>query len=235
MVTSDSTVVAEAVACSGIDWIFFDLEHSANSLETVQKQIQAVAGRVFTAIRIEAPEAVYVKRGLDTGCDAVIIPQVNSAEVAMTAVDAGKFPPMGNRGVGFTRAHQYGARLSESIANANTGTAIIAQIEHMQAVQAIEEIASVPGIGALFIGPYDLSCSMRLVGQVDHPDVQKAMERVKSVARRAKLPVGTFAGTDANAIELAHEFQMLLVGTDIGRLVQSLESTVSTVRKGNRP
>ena len=152
LVSCDSTTMAEAIAMSGIDWAFFDLEHSANSLETVQKQIQAIAGRIFTAIRIEAPEIVFVKRALDTGCDAIVVPQVNSAAMAKSIVNAGKYFPMGSRSVGFGRAHGYGSQFANYIANANDHTSIIVQIENIKAVEAIDEIIAVPGIERVVCG-----------------------------------------------------------------------------------
>lgn len=226
IISSDSTTVAEAVAISGIDWVFFDLEHSANSLETVQKQIQAMAGRIFTSIRIEAPETVFVKRALDTGCDAIIVPQVSSKEIARSVIDAGKYSPIGNRSVGISRAQGYGSQFASYIANANNQTSIIIQIENISAVNAIDEIISVKGIDGLFIGPYDLSSSMGLIGQVQHPDVLKAIEKVKVAAKKSKLPLGLYVATDSAAINLKDDFQLLLIGTDIGRLIQSLKDTL---------
>jgi 2-dehydro-3-deoxyglucarate aldolase/4-hydroxy-2-oxoheptanedioate aldolase len=228
IVCSDSAAIAEAVALSGIDWIFFDLEHSPNSLASVQKQIQAVAGRVFTAIRIEAAEAVYVKRALDTGCDAIIVPQVNSAALAKAIVDAGKYAPLGSRSVGIARAHGYGSYFSDTLTQANTKTSIILQIENIQAVKVIDEIISVPGIDGLFIGPYDLSSSMGLIGQVQHADVIKAIDTVRAIAKKSKMPLGIFVGTDAAARQATGDFQFIAVGTDIGRLMQSLKETSQT-------
>lgn len=224
-VSSDSTNIAEAIAMAGIDWMAFDLEHSNLSLDTVQKQIQAVAGRAFTAIRIENPELVFVKRALETRCDAIIVPHVNSAAVAKAIVDAGKYSPMGNRSIGAGRAAWYGLQPNfYSVANAQTS--IIIQIEHIKAVNDIDEIMAVPGIDGLFLGPYDLSSSMGLIGQVQHPDVLRAIEKVKLAAKRADLPLGTFVWTDTAARELIHDFQFILIGTDIGRVIQTTKNTI---------
>ena len=226
LVSSDSMMIAETIALSGIVWAFFDLEHSANSLETVQRQIQAMAGRVFTAIRVETAESVFVKRALDTGCDAIIVPQVNSADRACAIIDAGKYAPLGNRSVGISRAHSYGNQFTAYLAEANTQTSIILQIETIKAVEALDDIIAVPGIDGLFIDPYDLSSSIGLIGQPQHPDVLSAIEKVKIAARQAPLPLGIFVSTDALARSLKSDFQFIVVGTDIGRLTQSLKETM---------
>jgi 2-dehydro-3-deoxyglucarate aldolase len=226
IVSSDSTVIAEVVALSGIDWVFFDLEHSASSLETVQRQLQALGGRVLSMIRVQAPEAISVAKALDTGCNGVIVPQVNSAAIALAVVDAGKYPPLGHRSIGAGRAHAYGAQSAEYLATANRDTSVILQIESVAAVDAIDEIVAVPGVDGLFIGPNDLSASLGLVGQMRHPTVLAAIDRVRVAATRAGLPLGIYVGTDAAALDMANDYQLLLIGSDVARLRRSLEDTV---------
>jgi 2-keto-3-deoxy-L-rhamnonate aldolase RhmA len=230
IVGSESTVIAEAVSLSGVDWIFFDLEHSASTLESVQRQIQAVGDRAATLIRVESPTTIAVARALDAGCSGIIVPQVNSVAIAEAVVAAGKYAPLGRRSVGMARAHGYGARFASYLASANSDTAIIVQIESVSAVEAIDEIAALPGVDGLFIGPYDLSSSMGIVGQVQHPDLLAAIQKVRGAARRRRLPVGLFVGTAAAARAVRDEFEMLLVGSDTGRLMQSLKETIETIR-----
>jgi len=231
IVSSDSTVIAEVVGLSGIDWVFFDLEHSASSLETVQRQQQALGARVLSMIRVTAPDPVAVSKALDTGCSGVIVPQVNSAATARAVVAGGKYPPLGRRGVGSARAHAYGAQFTEYLATANRDTSVIPQIENIAAVEAIDEIAAVDGIDGLFIGPYDLSASMGLVGQVQHPDVLAAIATVRVAAARAKLPLGISVATDAAARDLVDDYQLLLIGSDVARVRRSIEDTILGLRR----
>jgi 2-dehydro-3-deoxyglucarate aldolase len=230
IVGSESTVIAEAVALSGVDWIFFDLEHSASTLESVQRQIQAVGDRAATMIRVEAPTTIAVAKALDAGCSGIIVPQVNSVAIAQTVVAAGKYAPLGRRSVGYARAHGYGARFAPYLASANTDTAIIVQIESVSAVEAIDEIVALPGVDGVFIGPYDLSASMGIVGQVQHPDLLAAIQTVRVAARRRGLPVGLFVGSTAAARAVRDDFELLLVGSDTGRLMQSLTETIDSLR-----
>jgi 2-keto-3-deoxy-L-rhamnonate aldolase RhmA len=229
-VNGQSTVIAEVAALSGIDWVFFDLEHSANSLETVERQMQAIGERALSVIRVESANPVAIRRALDAGCHGVIVPQVDSADVTRAVVEAGKYPPLGKRSVGTGRAHGYGARSAEYLATANRDTAVIVQIESVAAVDAIEDIVAVDGLDGVFIGPGDLSASMGLVGQPRHPDVLRVIERVRTTARAAGLPVGIFVATDAVGREVARDYQLVLIGSDLTRLRQSLVETVARVR-----
>jgi 2-dehydro-3-deoxyglucarate aldolase/4-hydroxy-2-oxoheptanedioate aldolase len=231
IVSSESTIIAEAVALAGVDWVFFDLEHSTSTLATVQRQMQAIAGRAASVIRIGAPDPLAVSKALDTGCDGVIVPQVNSAAQARSLVVAAKYPPLGARGVGMARANGYGASFADYLAYANTRTALIPQIESREAVAAIDEIVAVPGIDGVFIGPYDLSSSLGMPGEVRHPDVVDAINRVRRSAREAHLPVGIFAGSDALIADYRDVVQLLLVGTDVGRLMRSVQDTVAATRR----
>jgi 4-hydroxy-2-oxoheptanedioate aldolase len=108
------------------------------------------------------------------------------------------------------------------------------QIESAAAVEAIDEIVAVEGLDGVFIGPGDLSASLGLVGEVRHPVVLAAMARVRTAARRVGLPVGLFVGTDAAAREVVDDYQMLLIGSDLGRLRQSLLGTAAHVRGDQR-
>jgi len=122
-------------------------------------------------IRIDEPQSVYVKQALDTGCDCLVIPQINSAKIAEAIVQAGKFLPIGSRSVGLGRAVNYGTRLTRGIKEENARTSLIVQIEHANAVSEVDKIAAIEGIDALFVGPYDLSGSFGIPGEIDNPKV----------------------------------------------------------------
>src|SRR6185312_7029305 len=115
IVTSPSPALAEALSNTRIDWLCFDMEHSTLDIATVQTMIQAMNPKCMAFIRIEEPSAVFVKRALDTGCDGVVVPQVNSADIAAAVVAAGKFPPVGGRSIGLGRALGYGNGLADKL------------------------------------------------------------------------------------------------------------------------
>ena len=168
LLTLAAPSAAEAFARAGCDWVWIDLEHAPLSLDQAQQIIQAVGDRSGTAVRVPWNDPVHIKQALDLGCDAVIVPQVRTADEARLAVAAAKYPPTGDRSVGIARAQQYGLTLSEYVRTANDRVAVIVQIEHIDAVVQMNEILAVPGVDGVIVGPYDLSASLGRPGR-DRP------------------------------------------------------------------
>lgn len=186
---------AEIMAAAGFDWVLIDMEHSSLSLEDVHGLLAAGGEKLLKIVRVPGNDEVWIKRVLDLGCDGILVPMVNSGQEAAAAISAALYPPDGKRSVGVTRAHGYGPGFSEYVSTANRKLVLMIQVEHIEAVRNIDEIISVPGVSAIFIGPYDLSASMGLVGQVTHPEVVSAIEKVKTKCREAGLPYGIFSMT----------------------------------------
>lgn len=231
LISVASPAIAESLSTSGLDFLFFDMEHSVMSLADVQTMIQAMQRPCLSMIRIAEPQPVYVKQALDTGCDCLIIPQVNSAKIAETVVRAGKFPPAGGRSVGLGRAVGYGARLSRGIKEENERTSLVVQIEHADAVGEVDKIAAIEGVDALFIGPYDLSGSFGIPGEIDNPKVQEAINITLHAAQKANKPAGIFVGTvDAAKKEMARGFQFVVVGSDVARLTAAVRAMHEEVK-----
>ncbi|HUX97837.1 MAG TPA: aldolase/citrate lyase family protein [Bacteroidales bacterium] len=214
--------VAEIIALAGFDWVFIDMEHSAMSLESVQNAIQIMEGKVLTIVRVPANDEVWIKRILDTGCDGILVPMVNSADEAKRVVQASKYPPEGRRSVGLARAHKYGATFSEYVAKANSELIVIIQCEHKEAVRNFDEILKVDGIDSVFIGPYDLSASMGLTGQITHPDVIASIRLVKEKCRMAGRPYGIFSmNKETLKNEIKEGCTFLLSGVDANFLLNA--------------
>jgi 2-keto-3-deoxy-L-rhamnonate aldolase RhmA len=214
--------VAEIIAMSGFDWVFIDMEHSAMSLESVQNAIQIMEGKILTIVRVPLNDEVWIKRVLDTGCDGIIVPMVNSADEARKVVQASKYPLEGRRSVGLARAHKYGASFKEYVENANRDLVIMIQCEHKDAVKNFDDILKVKGIDSVFIGPYDLSASMGLTGQVSHPDVLKSIGLVKEKCRKTGMPYGIYSSnTDDMISEINTGCTFLLSGVDANMLLNS--------------
>jgi 2-keto-3-deoxy-L-rhamnonate aldolase RhmA len=208
--------VGEALALCGYDWLFLDLEHSTIDIAAAQNIIQAVGSKSFTVLRLPDNNPEYFKKALDTGCDGLVIPLVNSPEDAQAAVLAAKYPPLGTRSVGIGRAHAYGLSFASYVQDANTSVALILQIEHKRAVEQIDDIVAVEGFDGIFVGPYDLSGSMGLLGQVSHPEVSAAIDRVRMSCRTAGVPFGIFCGSVSQAtFEIQHGTKLVVCGTDL--------------------
>jgi 2-keto-3-deoxy-L-rhamnonate aldolase RhmA len=170
--TIGSPHVAEMISNAGFDWVLIDMEHSTLSLESVQNTLQVMGDDIITIVRVPGNDEIWIKRVLDTGCDGILVPMVKNAEEAVKAVSSSKYPTEGQRSVGITRAHKFGEKFKEYVTSANIDLIIMIQIEHIEAVRNIDSILEVNGISSIFIGPYDLSASMGLTGQVNHPEVR---------------------------------------------------------------
>ncbi len=196
IVAIESPEVVETLAAAGFDWLFIDGEHSPLSPLGVQRMVLA-AGEVPCVVRVPANDEAWIKQSLDAGAAGIIVPLVNTPAQAASAVQRAKYPPLGVRGVGPSRALGYGYGIADYVARANAETVVIVQAEHRDAVAAIDDIVAVPGLDAIFVGPFDLSLSLGLPGQLEHPEVVRSIERVCVAAQGAGLPVGFFGVTPA--------------------------------------
>lgn len=189
---SGSSIIGELMAQTGMDFITVDAEHSAVDLVETQKIFQAIRSgnpNTETFVRLHGVDYSLTKRYLDSGATGIIGPLVNTAAQARMLVEACKYPPLGKRGVGFCRANEYGLKVEEHFRNANDEILLAVQIEDIEAVNNIDEILSVEGIDAAFIGPYDLSASMGITAQFENPEFISARERIlKSCSRNNIVP-----------------------------------------------
>lgn len=190
-ITLGHTAIAEIMAAAGFDWLVLDMEHSVLELNEVQTMIQVLDGKHCPAIvRLTSNHPDQIKRVMDAGATGIMVPMIKSATDAQTAVDAVYYPPRGQRGVGLARAQGFGANFSAYQHWLEHNAVIVAMIEHIDAVNAIDSILAVPGIDAYIIGPYDLSGSMKRPGELDHPDVQAAINNIHEAGRCANKSGG---------------------------------------------
>jgi 2-dehydro-3-deoxyglucarate aldolase len=233
LLTLPSPDLAEVLALTELDWLFVDLEHSTMDAGAAQAILQAVAGRMDCLLRVPLNDEVWIKKALDTGATGIIVPQVNTVAEAERVVRFSRYPPLGARSVGLARAQAYGADLQGYLSRANAEVVVVIQAEHILAVQNIEALVAVEGIDAILVGPYDLSNSMGLVGQVEHPDVQAAIEHIRQVCQRRGLPLGIFTASTERAAELiAQSYSLLAISTDALLVSQSVKEIIQKLRFG---
>lgn len=185
-ITLGYPAIGEIMASSGFDWLTIDMEHSAITLHEAQQLIQVIelAGCV-PLVRVGDNDPIIIKRVMDAGAHGVIVPQVNSQAEALATVQAVKYPPQGIRGVGLARAQGYGMEFERYKEWNEQESIVIVQIENIQAVNNLEAILSVEGIDGFIVGPYDLSASLGIPGQFDHPAFLKAMEKIGVFVQQA--------------------------------------------------
>jgi 2-keto-3-deoxy-L-rhamnonate aldolase RhmA len=230
LITLPSPDVADLLSRIGFDYLWIDLEHSSLNIAQAQTLIQAAGGRCPTLVRVPENSESWIKKALDTGCDGVVIPQIHSAAEAREAVASCLYPPAGRRGAGISRAQGYGLSFGDYVAAANDSLAIILQIEHTDAVNDIQGILQVPGVSALLIGPYDLSGSMGLLGQVNHPRVMNAVEKVRQASKAAGVPIGIYANDNESACAaLDRGFTLIALASDVAYLIRAAKAALAAV------
>ena len=183
--------IAEIMATAGFDWLVLDMEHSVLELSEIQMLIQVLDMQKCPAIvRLTSNHPDQIKRVMDAGANGIMVPMIKSAADAESAVQSVYYPPRGKRGVGLARAQGYGAEFQQYRDWLEKNAVIVAMIEHIDAVNAIDSILSVDGIDAYIIGPYDLSGSMGHIGELNHPEVASAIEKVLEAGKRLGKPGG---------------------------------------------
>lgn len=233
-----SPIVAELMAAAGFDFICVDVEHSAVDLPQTQQLFQAIRSgnsECAAIVRLHGVDYALVKRYLDAGARGVIAPLVRTKEEAELLVEATKYPPEGLRGVGFCRANDYGMRLADECKKANEEILLAVQIEHIEAVDNINEILSVDGIDAVFIGPYDLSASMGLTGQFDHPDYIQARDRILEACRHHNIVPGLHVvSPDPQQVidRQAEGYRFIAYSLDITMLTTACQDGLREIRQG---
>jgi len=177
--------VAEVLSRSGFEWLAVDMEHTDIDIKSFCDTIRGMQGRgVIPLARVRENDFLAIRQVLDAGAQGVIVPLVNSAEEAENAVKAVKYPPIGKRGFAFCRANEWGIDFDEYARRANQDVAVIVMIESRLAVENINEILAVEGVDGVLIGPYDMSGSYGLTGQVSHPDIMKACRTVSAACKK---------------------------------------------------
>jgi 2-dehydro-3-deoxyglucarate aldolase len=229
--------IAEILAMAGYDWVVIETEHTAIDVSEVLRMVIAIEQRgSIPLVRLAWNDPIQAKAVLDSGAAGVLVPSINTKEDVQLAVKMTKYPPLGFRGVGLARAQGYGENFDEYIKNANSDGLLIVQIEHKDAVKNIEEILSVEGIDGTFIGPYDLSMSLGVPGQLSHPSVLEAQDKVL----KETLAHGLIAGihlvhpdTAANECKqtIAKGYRFIALGTDILFLGDSARALQKDARK----
>jgi 2-keto-3-deoxy-L-rhamnonate aldolase RhmA len=190
------------LAAAGFDWIFIDTEHGAFSQETIQDLARAATdNNLMPIVRVASMEYDLVARALDCGGMGVIFPRVESVKLLEEAVGWTKFPPMGIRGFGLTPTHVNYEKVGipALLEHVNRETLVVLQIETQRAVDMRDELLSVPGIDAVMVGPVDLSISLGVAGDFQHPKMVAAMDAI----RDSCIAHGVAPGTQTRSLDLA--------------------------------
>lgn len=184
-ITLSHPAIAEIFSKAGFDWLAVDLEHSVITIKEAEELIRVISLYGITPlVRLTSNNSDQIKRVMDAGSHGVIVPMVNSAEDALAAIKAVKYPPQGYRGFGLARAQSYGHGFNDYLDWQQKNSIVIVQIEHIDAVKNLESIFSIKDVDGFIIGPYDLSGSMGIAGQFNHPDLLKVMTKIQKIGTK---------------------------------------------------
>lgn len=233
-VTAANVDVALTLAGAGFDFLWIEMEHSPLTLESVRAMILATRGsKALPFVRIPVNEPWLAKRVLDIGGIGVIFPFTSTRELAEQAVKSCKYPPQGIRGFGPAMAtSRWGMSTADYVKFANENVLVIVIIEQKQAIENIEEIASVPGVDVLFIGANDLSFSLGVGGKLTDPIVEQAVAKVLAAGKKHNLPVGYPAGTPSEINKrIAQGFRFFQASSDLGLMSAGARDLLSKIER----
>jgi 4-hydroxy-2-oxoheptanedioate aldolase len=225
-----SPVAAEICAGAGFDWVLVDLEHGSATEADVLPVLQAVAATGVTPlVRVEANQQARFTKALDFGAAGIMVPHVDNADDARRAVAHLRYAPAGVRGVALmNRAAGYGARGRAAIDDANERVVGVVQIESPEGVDRVDEIAGVDGVDCLFVGPADLTHSLGIFLEFDHPTYVTAVDRIRAAASRRQKALGVLVRTGE---ELARYrglgFTFVALGSDTSFLATAARAAVA--------
>lgn len=224
----------EIMGYAGLDYVIIDLEHGPNTIQTAQNLIRAAQiGGVFPIVRVKENCESVMGEALDIGAGGLQIPQISSKSEARAAIERVKFYPEGRRGVcRFVRAASYSAKDRFEYFNDANKSVIILQIEGKEGIDNIDGILDVPGIDAVFLGPYDLSQSLGLTGQVSHPAVEEKMLDIIKKCNERNITAGTFADTPENAKKWRKNgIKYIAYSVDVGIFYNAVRDLADQLKK----
>ena len=210
--------VAEIMGLAGFDWVAVDLEHGSFALESLPDICRALElGGTVPFARVAQNACKDIKQAIEAGARGIIIPMIENRQEIQQAVAWAKYPPTGRRGVGYSRANLFGKQFKDYFTSFNDSLVIVAQIESIGAINVLDEILAVAGVDAIIIGPYDLSASMGLTGQFEHPDFIAALKLARQKALSNRVPMGLHIVKPDIALlksKIAEGYQFIAYGID---------------------
>jgi 2-dehydro-3-deoxyglucarate aldolase/4-hydroxy-2-oxoheptanedioate aldolase len=226
--------IGHVLSAAGADFMFFDMEHSGFSTETVKAVVRyAQAARLPTFVRVPGRDYPLMARVADVGAEGIMVPMIGSAEDAAECARHIRYTPRGHRGVGLALAHddyREGPVLAK-LAALNSRMLFLTLIETASGVENVEAIAALEGVDVLWLGHFDLSCSMGIPGQFDHPHFHAAIDRVIAAARRNGKGIGRLVGSvEEGAREARRGFDWICYGGDVWLLQGALRDGIAGIK-----
>ena len=231
-----TTGIGRVAAVAGAEFAVYDMEHTGWDIETIRMLIATTPRQQMVPIvRIPACDYHFVARVLDGGAMGIMVPMVETEEQARSLVASAKYPPAGRRGAAFSIAHDdyRNDPIPEVMRSANEEVLLIAQIETAKGLENVEKIATVPEIDVLWIGLFDLTSSLGIPGQLQHPDTLAAIDRVLAACKaNNKIPAVLVTSVPEGLAQLQTGFRMVAYGGDLWIYQSGLRKGLNALREG---
>ncbi len=228
-------VVCEMMSNAGFDWLVIDMEHTSITSSDMFQMIQIISlSNITPLVRVGSNDSLLIKKAMDCGANGVIVPMTNTKQDAINAVSSVYYPPLGKRGVGLFRAQGYGSEFSKYLDSYQSNTSVIVQIEHYLGVENIDDILSVPGVDGFIVGPYDLSASIGLPGDFEHPQVVELLNILENKMVASGVVGGVHivnSDTDILQSKIENGYKFIAYGDDMLFLVEKLNVTKEQLAK----
>lgn len=228
-----SPEIVEIIGMSGMDFVVIDCEHGPFSVESTTNLIRAAELRGLTPItRVTYNSETNILRSLDVGAHGVQVPQVNCKEDALHVISSAKYHPIGKRGVAIPRAIEFGTvDILKAYEEANEQTLVVVHCETEECYRNLDEILSVPEIDVVFLGPFDMSQSLNIPQQFEHPKMIEVTNTILEKTKKAGKIPGIYAGTAAQAkMRIVQGFQYVTIGMVETIIANSLKAIVNEVK-----
>lgn len=228
--------IGHILKSAGCDFVLFDLEHSGFGFETVKSAIRYFEAADLPAIvRVPSLEYHHIARALDMGAEGLMLPMVGNADQVRKILSSMKYHPLGSRGVALQVSHDRyrpGA-VAEKLADANRRTTLFCQIETVEGVDNADEMAAIDGVDCLWVGHFDLSASLGIPGEFDHPKFKEAIERTAAATAKHNKSLGRLVPTVEAGIEIyGHGFDFVCYSGDVWVLHNALAEAIGKLRAG---
>lgn len=228
--------IGHIVKEAGAEFVFLDMEHSGNSFDTINRGLRYFeAAGVPAMVRVPSDAYDHIARALDIGAEGIVVPMLGSSEQARAIIDKLKYTPVGKRGLGLGLGNDRYRMMPpvEALKAANARTRFVALIETVDGVRNVDKIAALDGVDVLWVGHADLTASMGIPGQYDHPDYKRALERVVKAGKKNGKRLGRLV-TDVGAAlaEVEEGWDTLCYHGDAWLLQVAIRQGIDGIRAG---
>ena len=234
VVEFDTPGMAKILKATGLDFAFIDMEHSGFDYGSLKRSLAYMdAANLPALVRVPSGKYDHIARALDIGAEGIMVPMVGSPEQARNILDCMKYPPTGNRGVALQVTHDRfePGPVPKKFREANRKTTFFALIETAEGAQNADEIAALRGVDCLWIGHFDLTCSLGIPGEFTHPKFRKACARIIAAAKKHNKSLARMGGDVKTGVALYKQgFDMICYSGDVWVLYEGMRAGVSALR-----